>query len=133
MNIKRFLHVALAAMAALSLSCCGVLGGPKSVVDEHLDAWSEGEVMRSYSYFADELQNSISISEFRAQVNRVKIKSFKLASVEISGTKGTAVVEGAVTLWGGDRMGLRYELIQKDDEWEIWGYRIHPDLLFEED
>jgi hypothetical protein len=54
-----------------------------------------------------------------------------LTNVSIEGAKGTAVVEGTVTLRGGTRMGLRYELVEKGEDWEIWGYKIHPDLLFD--
>jgi|GEM_PF-1824982 len=125
--------ITVTLIATFALSCCAAFNAPKETVKAHLEAWSNDEVEEAYSYFADELQRSVTFKEFAAQVERVPIKSFKISSVSISGTKGTAVVEGTVTLEGGDRMGLRYELIQKGDEWEIWGYKIHPDLLFEED
>jgi hypothetical protein len=124
--------ITIILLAAFTLSCCGAFNAPKQVVKDHLDAWSDKDVIEAYSYFARELKESIPIGDFAAQMERVPVRSFKLTSISISGTKGTAEIEGTVTLRGGDKMGLRYELVQKDDEWEIWGYKIHPDLLFED-
>lgn len=132
MNRKLIPIFAIVLAAGFTLSCCGVLNAPKETVKAHLDAWVDEDLVEAYSYFAAELKESISIDEFAAQMDRVPVGSYKLTSVSISGTKGTAIVEGTVTLKGGERMGLRYELIEKGDEWEIWGYKIHPDLLFED-
>ncbi len=129
---KRIIPVVLLVLiTALILSCCAAFNAPKKTVKAHLDAWVDEDVVEAYAYFADELKESIPMDEFAAQMDRVPVKSYKITSISISGSKGTAVVEGTVTLEGGDRMGLRYELIEKGDEWEIWGYKIHPDLLFE--
>lgn len=131
MNRKLVPVFAIVLAAWFALSCCGVLNAPKKTVKAHLDAWVDEDLVEAYSYFAAELKESISIDELAAQMDRVPVRSYKLTSVSVSGTKGSAVVEGTVTLRGGERMGLRYELIENDDEWEIWGYKIHPDLLFE--
>lgn len=131
MSKKILPFIATMIIAALTLSCCAAFNAPKKTVKAHLDAWADEDVVEAYSYFAAELKESIPIDELAAQMDRVPIKSYKISSVSVSGTKGTAVIEGTVALEGGDRMGLRYELIEKGDEWEIWGYKIHPDLLFE--
>lgn len=132
--IKRILAAAgLVLVAAAALSCCAMFNAPKESVKAHLNAWAEKDYEEAFSYLASALQETKPFDEFKNDVDRVPIKSFNLTSISISGEDASAVVKGTITLIDDTKVGCRYELIQRGDEWLIWGYDISPDLLFEED
>jgi len=128
--IQRVLRSSFPALVLLGVSCA-MLNAPKEPVKASLRAWSEKDYALAYSYFSPELQDVQSLEEFTAQAEGVPVKSFSLTSVSIKGS--TAVVKGTVTLDDGRKWGCRYKLIEKDKDWLIYGYKVSPDVLFEEE
>ena len=128
--VKRLMIGGAAALVLLAFSCA-MLNAPMAPVKAHLKAWVGKDYETAYSYFSPELKDAISLEDFTAQAEGVLIKSFSLNSVSIKNS--TAVVKGTVKLEDGRKWGCRYKLIQKDKDWVIYGYKVSPDVLFEEE
>jgi hypothetical protein len=128
--VKRLMVVGAAVLILLGLSCA-MLNAAWLPVKAHLKAWSEKDYETAYACFSPELKETISLEDFTTQAEGVLIKSFSLTSVSIKSS--TAVVKGTVRLLDGRKWGFRYKLIQQGKNWLIYGYKVSPDVLFEED
>ena len=128
--LQRILRCGIPAFALLFVGCA-MLEAPKAPVKAHLKAWSEKNYEAAYSYFSPELKDSQSLDEFTTGAQGVLIKSFDLNNVTIK--NATAVVKGIVTLEDGRKWGCRYKLIERGKEWLIFGFKVSPNVLFEEE
>ena len=129
---KTLVVAGVLVLCMVALSCCGALNAPKAPVNVLLNAWIEKDYKEAFSCLAPALQEAKTFEAFKEDVDRVRVESYDLTSVNVN-ANGSAEVKGSLTVEDGTKTGCNFQLIQKGDYWLIIGYDISPDLLFEDD